>query len=141
MALNKRKKNNTIDDLAAIVARGFDAQEKRFVKNVAALDKRISDLDKRINRRFDSQEKKFNYRFDEQEKRFNYRFDEQEKIFTDRFDALDEKYNSIMNTLDRLTKLMEIYYHEYLSLGVKVDRHEEWIKKIAEKAGVELVID
>ena len=103
-----------------MVARGFDAQEKRFVKN-------ISDLEKRISRRFD-----------EQEKIFNYRFDEQEKKFSDRFDALDEKYNSIMNTLDRLTKLMEIYYHEHLSLGVKVDRHEEWIKKIAEKAGVEL---
>src|SRR3989344_102809 len=51
---------------------------------------------------------------------------------------IDDKFNQIMDVLDGIAKLLETHYQELLALCAKVDRHEEWIKSLAEKAGVKL---
>ena len=46
--------------------------------------------------------------------------------------------NKLLNAVDAYMKQGEDYRQEMLMLAHKVDRHEKWIKQIAEKLGVKL---
>jgi chromosome segregation ATPase len=132
MATSKKKKNTTIDELARMVAKGFDSQDKKFARIEGKLEEHDSKF-ARIEGKLEEHDSKF--------ARIEGKLEEHDK----RFEELDRKYDKIMNTLDRMTKLMETYHQEFLSLSVKVSRHEEkleqhreWIKEIAKKTGVKL---
>lgn len=127
MSTSKKKKNTTIDDLATMVARGFEGQDKKFTNEFSKIDKRFEQQAKRIDNRFEQQDLWISKRLYEQEERFNKRIEE-----------FDRKYDNIMTGIDRLAKILETYYQEHLALGVKVDRHEEWIRQVAEKMGIQL---
>ena len=90
----KKKKNISIDDLALIVARGFETQEKTLDKK---LEGRFSKQEKRIEERFLQQEKWIERGFEHQVKWIEGSFAQQER----RFDELDKKYENIMNGLER----------------------------------------
>lgn len=51
---------------------------------------------------------------------------------------LNQKFDQAMNSLDRIANLLERQYQEQVALGAKVDRHEIWIKQLAEKLGTKL---
>lgn len=46
--------------------------------------------------------------------------------------------NELMNAIDSYAKRADTYFQEMVMLAHKVDRHEKWIRQIAEKLGVKL---
>lgn len=44
----------------------------------------------------------------------------------------------LVNSIDKLTKSIEIYHDEYVALTAKVDKHEKWFQEIAKKLGIKL---
>ncbi len=53
--------------------------------------------------------------------------------------ASKESVDRLTNFIDAQAKRTEIYEHEMLALGHKVDCHEQWILKVAEAGDVELL--
>lgn len=119
MATEKKKKKITIDDLAMMVARGFGSQDKEFNKRFDGIDERLDGIDRKLVQH-------------------DVRFDMLEQRVDGLEEKVDEKFDKIMTAIDGLVKLIETYHHEQMALHARMDRHEEWIKKIAEKVGVQL---
>jgi len=40
--------------------------------------------------------------------------------------------------VDKLAKSVEDLHQEYIAITAKVDRHEKWIKQLADKLGIKL---
>lgn len=59
-----------------------------------------------------------------------------------RIDELDRKFerkfNDVMNAIDGLAKAVSDLTLEYAAVKMQLMRHEEWIRLIAERAGVKL---
>jgi hypothetical protein len=55
-----------------------------------------------------------------------------------RIDLLDEKFDKQLVLLDKLIAKVDAMTLEYAAVSTQLSRHEEWIKKLAEKAGVKL---
>jgi len=64
---------------------------------------------------------------DEKFIRIDQRFDEAKKDFVD-----------LQTSVDAYAKKADIYFQEMIMLVHEVDRHEKWIKQIAEKLGIKL---
>jgi hypothetical protein len=56
----------------------------------------------------------------------------------ERIAGLDEKLDRHLILLDKLVGKVDTMILEYSAVSVQLSRHEEWIKKLAEKAGVAL---
>ncbi|MDP2676652.1 MAG: hypothetical protein Q8O83_03130 [bacterium] len=56
-----------------------------------------------------------------------------EEIFT-----LKENVQMLTVSIDKLTKAMEDMHKEYVITKHRLDRHETWLKQIAEKVGIKL---
>ena len=56
----------------------------------------------------------------------------------EKVDAFDEKFDRQLVLLDKLIERVDTMRLEYAAVSNQLSRHEEWIKKIAEKAGVKL---
>lgn len=52
--------------------------------------------------------------------------------------ALEESINALTNSIDGLIGELKKLREEYAAMSVKLDRHETWIKQLAEKLGVSL---
>ena len=52
--------------------------------------------------------------------------------------ATKEDINKIYSAIDAYAKKADAYFQEMVMLSHKVDRHEKWIKQLAEKLGVKL---
>ncbi len=48
------------------------------------------------------------------------------------------EFNDLQTSIDAYAKRADTYFQEMVALSHKVDRHEKWIKQIAEKLGVKL---
>lgn len=46
--------------------------------------------------------------------------------------------DAIMVAVDKVAKSIDDLRHEYIAIKLQLDRHEKWIKEIAEKTGVTL---
>ena len=46
--------------------------------------------------------------------------------------------NDLLNAVDTYAKKADTYFQEMVMLAHKVNRHEKWIQRIAEKVGVKL---
>jgi len=46
--------------------------------------------------------------------------------------------NNLLNAVDTYAKKADTYFQEMVMLAHKVNRHEKWIQRIAEKIGVKL---
>ena len=55
-----------------------------------------------------------------------------------RFDALEGTLNQLTTAIQKLAGNVEDLRLEYAAVSTQLSRHEEWIKKLAEKAGVKL---
>jgi uncharacterized coiled-coil DUF342 family protein len=49
-----------------------------------------------------------------------------------------EDFNNLQTAVDAYAKKADTYFQEMVMLAHKVDRHEKWIKQIAEKLGIKL---
>jgi len=55
-----------------------------------------------------------------------------------RFDEMKKDFNDLQTSVDAYAKKADTYFQEMVVLSHKVDRHEKWIKQIAEKLGIKL---
>lgn len=51
---------------------------------------------------------------------------------------MNEKFDRQLVLLDKLVGAVDAMRLEYAAVSAQLTRHEEWIKKLAEKAGVTL---
>jgi len=56
----------------------------------------------------------------------------------ERLDSLDEKFDRQLVLLDKLIEKVDAMTLEYAAVSTQLSRHEEWIKQLAEKAGLKL---
>jgi predicted nucleic acid-binding Zn-ribbon protein len=54
------------------------------------------------------------------------------------FDSFEEKFDKLTDAIDKLAGAIQDLRLEYAAVSSQLTRHEEWIKKIAAKAGVKL---
>ncbi len=52
--------------------------------------------------------------------------------------ATKEDVNNLLASIDAYAKKADTYFQEMVMLAHKVDRHEKWIRQIAEKLGIKL---
>ncbi len=62
------------------------------------------------------------------------------KTVNERLDRLEKSVRNLTDTIDKFAKIITDYHQEQLFMGEKLKRHEEWIKIIAGKVGVELKV-
>jgi hypothetical protein len=55
-----------------------------------------------------------------------------------RFDEMAKDFNNLQIAVDGYAKKADTYFQEMAALAHKVNRHEQWLKQIAEKVGVKL---
>ena len=66
------------------------------------------------------------------------------EIFTNRKDLgnfkkeMQKSFSDLQSSVDAYAKKADTYFQEMVMLSHKVDRHEKWIKQLAEKLGVNL---
>ncbi|MEO0118549.1 MAG: hypothetical protein ABIK66_05450 [candidate division WOR-3 bacterium] len=56
----------------------------------------------------------------------------------ERFDEMKKDFVNLQTSVDTYAKKADTYFQEMVILAHKVDRHEKWIKQIAEKLGIKL---
>ncbi|KKP43021.1 MAG: hypothetical protein A2639_01760 [Candidatus Staskawiczbacteria bacterium RIFCSPHIGHO2_01_FULL_34_27] len=54
------------------------------------------------------------------------------------FTELKENFHSLQASVDIYAHKADTYFQEMVMLSHKVDRHEKWLQKLAEKLGVKL---
>jgi uncharacterized coiled-coil DUF342 family protein len=55
-----------------------------------------------------------------------------------RFDEMKKDFVNLQTSVDAYAKKADTYFQEMVMLAHKVDRHEKWIRQIAEKLGIKL---
>lgn len=95
-------------------------------------DDQLTQLSKSIQAMGDKFDGQFLTLFQYMERRF--------KTIEDRLDqcVTRAEFNVFMDAVDAFAKRMEIYDHERLALGHKVDRHERWHHQTAKAVGLNL---
>lgn len=62
----------------------------------------------------------------------------EEVVTKDDFERLREDFSHLQTAVDAYAQRADAYFQEMVMLSHKVDRHEKWIKLLAEKLGVKL---
>ncbi len=66
-------------------------------------------------------------------------FATREEIVTKKdFEELKSDFRDLQTSVDAYAKKADAFFQELVMLSHKVDRHEKWIKQIAEKLGIKL---
>lgn len=75
----------------------------------------------------------------------NQDFSELVKYLDEKFTHIDKRFDEIkmdfvdlQTSVDAYAKRADTYFQEMVALSHRVDRHEKWIRKIAEKLGIKL---
>ncbi len=55
-----------------------------------------------------------------------------------RFDTLKQDFSILQTSIDVYSQKADTYFQEMVMLSNKVERHERWLKEIAQKLGIEL---
>ena len=122
------KKKITIEYLAGMMKGEFDRMDKRF----ESVDKRFESMDKR----FESVATK-----DDLVNLMGIVATQDDiKAIKERLDKLEASVRNLTDTVDKFAKIITDYHQEQLFMGERLKRHEEWIKIIAGKVGVELKV-
>lgn len=113
----------------------------------SVLDKKLDEVfDKKFNEHLRPFREEINERFFSLEERLNDRF----SLIDARFVALEQAIYDVREdvadlrtsmrafavSLDVLTKSMSEMRMEYSAINIQLARHEEWIQKLADKAGI-----
>lgn len=60
------------------------------------------------------------------------------KDLNQQFNGLQEMVQSLVVSVDKLVKAVSDLHQEYAMVTSKIDRHEKWIQKLADKLGIRL---
>jgi predicted nucleic acid-binding Zn-ribbon protein len=52
--------------------------------------------------------------------------------------ALRESVQALAVSIDKLAKAVEDLHQEYVAISSKIDRHEKWIQRLADKLNIKL---
>lgn len=55
-------------------------------------------------------------------------------------DEMRKSFSNVLTSIDLYAKKADTYFQEMVMLAHKVDRHEKWLKQIADKLGLRLEI-
>jgi len=55
-----------------------------------------------------------------------------------KFDAMHQSFSDLQTAVDVYAQKADTYFQEMAAMRHALNRHEEWIKKIAEKVGLNL---
>jgi len=58
--------------------------------------------------------------------------------FEDFREEMRKSFSDLQTSVDAYAKKADTYFQEMVALSHKVDRHEKWIKQLADKLGVKL---
>jgi len=58
--------------------------------------------------------------------------------FEDFREEMRKSFSDLQTAVDAYAKRADTYFQEMVALSHKVDRHEKWIKQLADKLGVKL---
>lgn len=104
--------------------------KKKIIKQPKMTLDKLAQLTQRgfldIDKRFDGVDKRFNG--------IDKRFD----IVENRLSELEEMFYDLQGAVDSYAKRADTYFQEMVMLSHQINRHEKWIRKIAEKVGVKL---
>lgn len=64
----------------------------------------------------------------------------EKEVFTTKkdFARLEQMFSNLQSSVDSYAKKADTYFQEMAAMRHALNRHEEWIKKIAEKVGLNL---
>jgi len=64
----------------------------------------------------------------------------EKEVFTTKedFANLEKMFSNLQSSVDAYAKKADTYFQEMTAMRHALNRHEEWIKKIAEKVGLSL---
>lgn len=114
----------TLDTLAQMMAKGFSGIDEKF-ENTASkeviieLKNEIKDFRKEVSDQFMHVGSQF------------------QKVGS-RFDEVREDFSTLQVSVDGYAKKADTYFQEMAAMKNKIDRHETWLKQIAEKVGMKL---
>ena len=117
-----KKKKITLDNLAVIIKKDFKTIDER-------LDQMVTKEE--FNERLDQMVTKEEFAVTKYE--LNAHLD---KVVTK--EEFNQRMSDLIGTLDSFIKRVEIYYQEHLVIGERVNRHDEWIRRIADKLEIKL---
>ncbi|OGZ62382.1 MAG: hypothetical protein A3C58_03010 [Candidatus Staskawiczbacteria bacterium RIFCSPHIGHO2_02_FULL_34_10] len=60
------------------------------------------------------------------------------KKVEDDFNDLKKDFNALQTSVDAYANKADTYFQEMAMLTLKVNRHEKWLEKVAEKLGMKL---
>ena len=55
-------------------------------------------------------------------------------------DEMRKNFSNLLTSIDSYAKKADTYFQEMVMLSHKVDRHEKWLRQIADKMGLKLEI-
>lgn len=112
----QKKKDITLDDLALMMGKGFNAVDKKFDKVHEKMDKGFDEVYEKMGKGFNELDEKID----------NVRIE------------LKHDFHILQTAVDGYAKKSDTYFQEMVMMAHKVDRMERWILQLAEKAGVQL---
>jgi uncharacterized coiled-coil DUF342 family protein len=56
----------------------------------------------------------------------------------ERFDVMKKEFSDLQSSVDAYAKKADTYFQEMVMLSHKVDRHEKWLRQVAEKLNIKL---
>lgn len=64
----------------------------------------------------------------------------EKEVFTTKedFEEIKQLFSNLQTSVDTYAKKADTYFQEMAAMKYALNRHEEWIKKIAEKVGMKL---
>lgn len=64
----------------------------------------------------------------------------EKEVFTTKedFEEIKQLFSNLQTSVDAYAKKADTYFQEMAAMKHALNRHEEWIKKIAEKVGMKL---
>ena len=60
------------------------------------------------------------------------------KILENRLDAFQDSFDKLTAAVDKLAGAVQDLRLEYAAVSTQLSRHEEWLKKLADKVGLKL---
>lgn len=82
------------------------------------------------DKRLDAVDRRFNVLIKEMDKRFN--------TTDSRFDNLEKIFRQLQGAVDSYAKRADTYFQEMVMFSHQLNRHEKWIRQIAEKLQIKL---
>lgn len=64
----------------------------------------------------------------------------EKEVFTTKadFEEIKQSFSNLQTSVDAYAKKADTYFQEMLMLARRIDRHEKWIKQIADRLGIQL---